>query len=1248
MGAPFEVFIKDLGTFRVAGHSSRKPRWGESRVENTLGDFGRPRPVQLANPVAGLTGSRRHQGVHGPNGVADISNADTSREGIIGAGPKVTSVALTSTSTLETGETVPGTMASDASAGTNAWTDPTNVAASDDAYATVATAGGTRRLKSSNFGLATSGTIVGIEVEVERSKVVASADTGAVSPGTLANDSAAGTNAWTNPSNAASSNNTYATCATDGLTQYLKATNLGLSIPTLATILGIKLEIERKADSLGSGATVEFTQSAGSEDGYVRSGSSGDTASGIPIGQAGGIKTQGVFRFDTSSIPDSATITSARLKLYAQDTTVLGVDIGYYDHGGTITSADYNASPSDPVAGFYQPSGSLGYAYYNLSNLTNISKTGNTGFRFNFPSAFASYLTISSYEAGSSQWPVLEVTYSVPGALDSEVKLVLSDGSIYATNKADTSTYYTTSDVTVAYGGAADLWGRTWTAAELNDADFGAVLIASIGTGVTASVDHMKITVYYSIADVVDAEVRLVVGGVVVGTDQADTVTQWPASDTAKVYGGPTDLWGLTPTSAEVNASTFGVVLRGTITGGGTARVDRVRVNVYYRASVPGDVSKIWSDALDANGQRSRYIYCLAGSRLHVVDPTIDTEKETTDFGATVDGGDAALWAGRWWVALRGASTDYVREVVKAYDGLSTGLATTDFTARAIHAGPDALYRAYVSGENRALAKKSTVVAAATKAVGTLTLAGNAANTETVVLGTKTYTFQTVLTNVDGNVLIGANASASIDNLVAAITLGTGAGTLYAAATTANSLATATQGAGDTMTATALLSGLAGNSIASTETMGSGSWGAAALAGAVDALAADTNWAPSSGEQMGDPSITAHRLATLGERLVVGKEDGVGELDSDFTYRHYLEWMRDFRWDLQANGILPLGQGGEMLVTHRRGLHLLPQNVAVGVETLPAPHDAGISGRYTDVTFDGTWVYAALEHTEHDESHIVRMRRRRTPGPGMFEHHPIVDLTAAQVLDFYLWPGAVVAGVTYAPRLYFSGGLGTLSYIVVEDESATFTSGEWSVAWPLDDYGTPGTLKLPYRISCHYEHVTDTDGIKWQVRASDDDDWVDMDSDGSGQGGVAVVHDGYHHRYGSKDNAQIGRQLAIRCVGEGSALALQQRIDGLPVLTLIEQPETVTKIEVTLQLEAGPHNDASAEAQWRSLFKAGPEPRIIEARFSGEGDISESRRFDAMLSEPAIDADMVSGADEASGVIFAKLTIRGLEYGEAP
>lgn len=75
------------------------------------------------------------------------------------------------------------------------------------------------------------------------------------------------------------------------------------------------------------------------------------------------------------------------------------------------------------------------------------------------------------------------------------------------------------------------------------------------------------------------------------------------------------------------------------------------------------------------------------------------------------------------------------------------------------------------------------------------------ANGDTVSVGSKTYTYQTALTNADGNVLIGANASASLTNLANAINLAGGGN--YAAATTANPSATATGLTLSTLMATA-------------------------------------------------------------------------------------------------------------------------------------------------------------------------------------------------------------------------------------------------------------------------------------------------------------------------------------------------------------------------------------------------------------------------------------------------------------
>jgi hypothetical protein len=89
-------------------------------------------------------------------------------------------------------------------------------------------------------------------------------------------------------------------------------------------------------------------------------------------------------------------------------------------------------------------------------------------------------------------------------------------------------------------------------------------------------------------------------------------------------------------------------------------------------------------------------------------------------------------------------------------------------------------------------------------ATGVLTMTGAALDTETVTIGSKVYTFQASLTDVDGNVLIGVDEDASMLNLVRAINLGAGSGSLYAASMTANTDISAAEGAGSTLDATSL------------------------------------------------------------------------------------------------------------------------------------------------------------------------------------------------------------------------------------------------------------------------------------------------------------------------------------------------------------------------------------------------------------------------------------------------------------
>lgn len=82
---------------------------------------------------------------------------------------------------------------------------------------------------------------------------------------------------------------------------------------------------------------------------------------------------------------------------------------------------------------------------------------------------------------------------------DSIVSLLKADGSIGTGNKADTSTFWSGSKVTVTYGSSSDLWGDTWTAEDINDADFGVFFrLLSNFQFSNPGIDYISITVYYT------------------------------------------------------------------------------------------------------------------------------------------------------------------------------------------------------------------------------------------------------------------------------------------------------------------------------------------------------------------------------------------------------------------------------------------------------------------------------------------------------------------------------------------------------------------------------------------------------------------------------------------------------------------------------------------------------------------------------------------------------------------------------
>lgn len=93
------------------------------------------------------------------------------------------------------------------------------------------------------------------------------------------------------------------------------------------------------------------------------------------------------------------------------------------------------------------------------------------------------------------------------GGVDARAQLVKAD-AVQTTNKATGASISTFGGSYRSYGGASDLWGTTWTPAEINAAGFGFVFAATAAGGSSVYVDHIRVTVTYVIGSQAEVSAR--------------------------------------------------------------------------------------------------------------------------------------------------------------------------------------------------------------------------------------------------------------------------------------------------------------------------------------------------------------------------------------------------------------------------------------------------------------------------------------------------------------------------------------------------------------------------------------------------------------------------------------------------------------------------------------------------------------------------------------------------------------------
>lgn len=375
-------------------------------------------------------------------------------------------------------------------------------------------------------------------------------------PATLSNSTSVGTFSWSNPNFVASSDNQHASVTNKGLTNYLSATNFGFSLPVTTSITGIQLDIEKstlsptvvttlnpwtagltKTISPGSNRMLLLIYSG--ENGTLRditsltyggqsmtqivegsivtsfaakmeywvlleSGIAAATnTSFVPTFAAGAVSAD-VVNFYASAVyagvDQTLPFTSTQIFTTSTTATTLAVSPTLATTGGgMVVSAIHcgnNTTPNRTPGGTNTYIVSAGFTEVLDTYAASPSATASGICTQISQQSIAAHGTVApsyTFAGTPNRQIVIYTNLTCIRELDNSVRLV-KGGVETGSNLANTVYPWNTVDTYTSYGSSTNLWGTTWSVAEINASNFGAVLSASVSNG-TARVDNMRITV---------------------------------------------------------------------------------------------------------------------------------------------------------------------------------------------------------------------------------------------------------------------------------------------------------------------------------------------------------------------------------------------------------------------------------------------------------------------------------------------------------------------------------------------------------------------------------------------------------------------------------------------------------------------------------------------------------------------------------------------------------------------------------
>lgn len=371
-------------------------------------------------------------------------------------------------------------------------------------------------------------------------------------PGTTGNNASIGTVAWTNPGNVATSNNARSAMSTIATSQYQTATNFGFAIPSPANVNGIRVSVERRHNTnvvalldnwtLGTTKTIStgtqrclivvFSMENGDHTRDLTAMNYGGQAmtqiSELNVGngdnafcgrlEAWMLREAGIIAATNTNIVSTFTNAAgfssveyceqfaAATYQFVDQTNTIGSTVSAGLNNGTTPLTLQNPLPVDG-GGMALNVAMVGNNGEFTVNSGYTERIDNTYFNPSFATSGVA-LQISdkpittttteqptvTFSTGVNRHLMLGIFINRAPVRDNSIR-VFKEGVLTGNNLANTGLRWPLNDATVNYGGPTELWGTTWTLAQVNAANFGAAVSATIQQGV-AEIDHITTSVW--------------------------------------------------------------------------------------------------------------------------------------------------------------------------------------------------------------------------------------------------------------------------------------------------------------------------------------------------------------------------------------------------------------------------------------------------------------------------------------------------------------------------------------------------------------------------------------------------------------------------------------------------------------------------------------------------------------------------------------------------------------------------------